>query len=149
VALSDWVAPGVVGGVIGGLTSWLVAREARKGTVDQAREAARGTIEQARIGAAVEHAKRRDERRDQAREHFDAVEVQMWTIRNPDARADLRNDAAFEAHNLIARIAVILGDTFHASRLNEMLTALQNGDYQRADEIWPEVRQAIIAQRID
>jgi hypothetical protein len=148
VALSDWVAPGVVGGVIGGLTSWLVAREARRGTVHQAREAARGTIEQARIGAAVEHAKRRDERRDAAREHFENIELSMWTIRNRDADADVRADAAFDAH-LIARTAIILGDTLAAPRLNELLTALQDHKYDVAAEIWPEVRQAIVAQRID
>jgi hypothetical protein len=149
VPLSDWVAPGVVGGVIGGVTSWLVAREARKGTVDQAREAARGTIEQAKIGAGVEHARRRDERRDAAREHFEKIEISMWTIRNRDADADVRQEAAFDAHNLIARTALILGDTFDAPRLNELLAALQDDEYDLAAEIWPEVRQAIVAQRID
>jgi hypothetical protein len=149
VALSDWVAPGVVGGSIGGITSWFVAREARKGTVDQAREAARGTIEQAKIGAAVEHAKRRDERRDQARDGFEQIELSMWTIRNRDADADARKEAAFRAHNLIARIAMILGDTFEAPRLNELLSALQEDEYDHAGEVWPEVRQAFVAQRID
>jgi hypothetical protein len=149
VALSDWVAPGVVGGVIGGLTSWLVAPEARRGTVDQAREAARGTIEQARIGVAVEHAKRRDERRDQAREHFENIERCMWTIGTRDADLEERAEAAFDAHNLIARTAMILGDTFEAPQLNDLLAALQQDRYDVAAEIWPEVRQAIVVQRIE
>jgi hypothetical protein len=57
--------------------------------------------------------------------------------------------AAFEAHNFIARTAIILGDTFQAPRLNQLLTALQEDKYDLAAEIWPEVRQAIVAQRID
>jgi hypothetical protein len=125
------------------------AKEAAKGAIEQAREAARGVIERARIGAGVEHARRRDERRDAAREHFDKIELAMWTIRNRDADANVRGEAAFDAHNLIARTTYILGDTVEAPRLNELLGALQEGEYDVAAEIWPAVRQAILAQRID
>jgi hypothetical protein len=71
------------------------------------------------------------------------------TIRNPQADAQVRAGAAFDAHNLIARTAIILGDTFEAPRLNDLLAALQDDEHDLAAEIWPDVRQAIVAQRID
>lgn len=74
MALNDWLASGATGAAVGGLASWLVARETRKGTIQQAREAANGVVEQAKIGAEVEHAKRRDARRDEALKHIGEAE---------------------------------------------------------------------------
>jgi hypothetical protein len=146
VPLSDWLASGVIGAAVGGLASWLVARETRKGTVAQAREAASGVIEQAKIGAEVEHAKRRDARRDQALEHVLEADVLMASVRL--GTTELRVEAAQRAHSEIVRAAVILSDTFDSSRLNELLEALQVHDFDRAAVIWPEVRHAIVAPSV-
>ena len=142
---SDWVASGVIAAGVGGLASWLVARETRKGTVEQAKMAAEGVIEQAKIGAEVEHARRRDARRDEALEHVVEADELMGIVRFRGTDQSTRIEAAIRAHSLIVRAAVILSDTFDSARLNELLTALQAEHYDRAAEIWADVRQAIVA----
>lgn len=146
--LSDWLASGMTGAAVGGLASWLVARETRKGTVLQARQAADGVIEQAKIGAEVEHAKRRDARRDEAREHRVEADELMGIVRIGATDPRTRIEAAIRAHSQVVRAAVILSDTFDSSRLNELLDALQAQDFDRAVAIWPAVRLAIVAPRV-
>ena len=148
MALSDWLASGVIGAVVGGLSSWFVARETRKGTVEQATEAARSVVEQAKIGAEVEHAKRRDARRDDALEHLVEADDLMGILRLGAVDQRTRIEAAIRAHSQIVRAAVILSDTFDSSRLNELLEALQGQEFDRAAAIWPEVRLAIVAPAV-
>jgi len=148
VALSDWLASGVIGAAVGGLSSWFVARETRKGTVEQASEAARGVVEQAKVGAEVEHAKRRDARRDEALDHLVEADELMGIVRLGAADQRARIEAAIRAHSQIVRAAVILSDTFDSSRLNELLEALHGQEFDRAAAIWPEVRQAIVAPTV-
>lgn len=145
MALGEWLASGVIGAAFGGLSSWFVARETRKGTVEQAREAASGVVAQAKIGAEVEHAKRRDARRDQALDHLVEADELMGIVRLSAAEQRTRIEAAIRAHSEIVRAAVILSDTFDSSRLNELLEALHGRDFDRAAAVWPEVRLAIVA----
>jgi hypothetical protein len=138
MAISDWLASGVVGAVVGGLSSWFVARETRKGTIEQASQAASGVVEQAKIGAEVEHAKRRDARRDQALDHLVEADGLMGIVRLKAADQRARIEAAIRAHSQIVRAAMILSDTFDSSRLNELLEALHGQEFERAAAIWPD-----------
>lgn len=146
----ELLASGAVAAVVGGVASWLVARETRQGTVEQAEAAATAAIGQAKIGAEVEHAKRRDARRDQALPHLVAAEEMMGMLKLGAADPKVRAEAAVLAHSEIARAAVILSDTFDSSQLNELLAELLRGGegFDRAGEIWPDVRRAIVAPRV-
>jgi hypothetical protein len=69
----------------------------------------------------------------------------MGIVRFSGTDQSTRIEAAIRAHSQIVRAAVILSDTFDSARLNELLTALQAEQYDRAAEIWADVRQAIVA----
>ena len=70
----------------------------------------------------------------------------MWTIRNRDADADVRGQAAFDAHKLIVRTAMILGEHLPGAPAERAPGGTSGGQYDLAAEIWPDVRKTIVAQ---
>lgn len=144
----ELLASGAVAAAVGAVASWLVARETRKGTVQQAEAAATAAIGQAKIGAEVEHAKRRDARRDQALPHLVAADELIGMISLGAADDKVRSEAAIRAHTEIFQASVILSDTFDSKHLKELLAELRGGGCDRAVELWPDIRQAIVAPHV-
>jgi hypothetical protein len=95
-----------------------------------------------RLRIAEETAKRRDTRRDLARDPFNALCALMFGL----AEADAGHTVARRAHDHLETVVYILGDV-DRSKVDGLLAALHAGDLSRAHALWPEARQAIINPR--
>lgn len=111
-----------------------------------ARVTSKTEIRKAEIGAETERlriaedaAQRWDTRRDLAHDHFNELSALMWSLSKSSAEGGI----AQRAHDSLERVLYVLGDV-DRTMVDGLLAALSVGDLDRAQELWPEARQAII-----
>lgn len=145
MALSDIGASTIVAVVVGGATSYLVAKVTAK-----------STVESAVIGATVEREKLahsretwRASRRDKVLGQVRTLNEHMEIVASPEIVSQAREEVALQARTSLEIIVFTLQDeAVDNHRVDELLEALRLQDLKRAVEIWADVRSSIMAGKL-